>query len=295
MRRVIKPDLALTDKLLSDSVAEALKAICATKDKSLISANIYRQPYDSPDGKRSRVEDLFAVSYDNKCAYCECRCKADIEHYRPAKAVSGIEHDGYYWLCYEWSNLIPACITCNREGGKHNHFPILGDRVFTPAVTADGKLDLAKFKAQVWPLIDEKPYLLHPEIDNPDDFFEFEIDSEHKGIRIKGVDAAGRGEKTIEICKLNRQELLLDRKDAVIDDFLEGVRGAFKNFGDDEDELLNRLEEAVALLKDKSVDDTKTHTLLRQYIVSSIANFNQIMMPFLRPKARTLVSLIIHL
>jgi uncharacterized protein (TIGR02646 family) len=179
----------------------------------LITDSIYREAYDTPDGKRSRVEDQLALSYKHKCAYCERLCKADIEHYRPKKKVSGQTSDpGYYWLCYEWSNLIPSCATCNREGAKHSHFPVLGQWAITHPVLDDGKLDLDKFKANISPLIDERPYLLHPEINEPADYLAFEIDAHKQGIRIKGIDVDGRGDKTIAICKLNRQELLLDRK-----------------------------------------------------------------------------------
>lgn len=168
MRFVVKNEKDKTKKLSSKETYEEIKNLCLNKDKDLISDNVYRDTYDTKDGKRSRVEDQLAISYHNKCAYCERICKADIEHYRPKKKVSNEEdHDGYYWLCYEWSNLIPSCITCNRDGGKHNKFPILGTRVNEPPkLLNDNELDLDKFKANNHPLIDETPYLLHPEVDD---------------------------------------------------------------------------------------------------------------------------------
>ena len=48
------------------------------------------------------------------------------------------DHPGYYWLVYNWKNLLPACTHCNQyriarprwresintRGGKSTHFPV---------------------------------------------------------------------------------------------------------------------------------------------------------------------------
>lgn len=284
MRYIVKKDEDKTDKLKSNNTYQKLKDIATKKLKDNIDVSIYRDPYDTPDGKRSRVEDQLAISYKNKCAYCERICKADVEHYRPKKSVTGEVHDGYYWLCYEWSNLIPSCITCNREGSKHNLFPIMGIRVMTPSILVNGELDLEKFNSSSKPLIDELPYLIHPEVDNPDKFFEFEIDSDNKGIRITGVDPDGRGEKTIAICKLNRQELKLDRKVNVIDNFVEAVRGLFAKLEHgsiDNDYLIEQLIIFIEHLHNLSVIPENEHTLLRKWIIKSPANFENVVLPFI--------------
>ena len=60
---------------------------------------------------------LSAISSD-KCAYCEYRLSRtdwDVDHYRPKARVYGRDdHPGYYWLAYEWDNLLPACKHCNQ-------------------------------------------------------------------------------------------------------------------------------------------------------------------------------------
>ena len=80
--------------------------------------------------------------FRGKCAYCESNIHksqyGDVEHFRPKAAVAnkngkpikitsdGAEklHPGYYWLAYDWKNLLPACQLCNqtnpkkRTGGK---------------------------------------------------------------------------------------------------------------------------------------------------------------------------------
>tara|TARA_R110000737_G_C14624499_1_gene494330 strand:+ start:8890 stop:9792 length:903 start_codon:yes stop_codon:yes gene_type:complete len=283
MRFVTKPDKDKTEKLTSDKTYLKLKEIVLNKNKNSITSSIYREPYPTKKGMRSRVEDQFSLSYFNKCAYCEDLCKADIEHFRPKKAVTGEDHDGYYWLCYEWSNLIPSCITCNREGAKHNQFPILGDRQKSPPALIDNELDLEKFKANHTLLASERPYLLHPEADLPDDFFDFDIDVDDMSIILVGKDDDGRGEHTISICQLNRQEVTNARHAQVIDDFIDLLRGLFNKFIGDKDEgyLNTSLKLAFETLVEKSKDDKKSFTLLRKYIVKNSQNFEKIFSPFL--------------
>lgn len=284
MRFVVKNESDKPKKLSSEKTYNDLKDIAINKSKSKISDSIYRDPYDTRDGKRSKVEDQLAISYKNKCAYCEAIAKADIDHYRPKNKVQDTSnHEGYYWLCYEWTNLLPACVQCNRDGGKHAKFPVIGRRVLSPSILHNGELDLESFKASNKPLIDEEPYLLHPEIDLPEDYFGFEIDNEFKGIRICGIDERGRGEQTINICKLNRHNLLLQRVEIVIDDFRRSVKGVFDKYANgryNEDQLILIIENLIEGLIHKSNDDVLSFTLLRKYIVRNSANFEKIVLPF---------------
>jgi uncharacterized protein (TIGR02646 family) len=154
--------------------------------------------------------------YHGKCAYCESDVEAaatlQIEHYRPRNRVKGAKtHNGYYWLGYEWSNLLPSCPECNKV--KLNHFPIenKGKRVMHP-VFLNGKLSKQECMATSKTLSGEKPLLLHPEVDEPEKHLIFLPDG-----RVKGL--TNRGKRTIEICKLNRKGLIGKRK-AIIDKFL---------------------------------------------------------------------------
>ena len=77
-----------------------------------------RGKYLKTDGsKGDEVVEKLAKIYHGKCAYCEERTLIYIEHYRPKGSVQGSRHGGYYWLCLEWSNLLPACHECNKIGG----------------------------------------------------------------------------------------------------------------------------------------------------------------------------------
>lgn len=83
---------------------------------------------------------LHKLFFDN-CAYCENDITAvyagDAEHYRPKGKVTqregdveievtcpdGSPHPGYYWLAYDWRNILPSCYNCNTYYGKGTQFP----------------------------------------------------------------------------------------------------------------------------------------------------------------------------
>ncbi|MCX2483698.1 hypothetical protein [Pedobacter sp. MR2016-24] len=293
MRYVIKRDEDKTARLASEATLEDLNRIVGTRNLALISDAVYRDTYNTPDGRRSHVEDQLAIAYQYKCAYCERLTKADIEHYRPKKGIAeDVGHLGYYWLCYEWSNLIPSCITCNREGAKHNQFPILGPRVPAPSFSPDGRLDLALCKAHTSPLLDEMPYLLHPEIDDPEFFFAFVLDPNGEGIRIVGIDEHDRGQRTIEICLLNRLELRLDRVERVISDFKDGVHGLLLELQANQinqTQFRAQLLQCIHLLHMLTLREEKTHTYLRKYIVRTAENFRNIVIPYIDTQATDIV------
>ena len=96
-------------------------------------------------GQKPKITDLYKdprmkevyksgeAPFHGKCVYCETNVAAshpgDIEHWRPKNRVthesgrtieietedgSTVQHPGYYWLAYEWRNLLFACEDCNR-------------------------------------------------------------------------------------------------------------------------------------------------------------------------------------
>lgn len=102
------------------------------------------------DGLYKKYKAYLLVVFNDKCAYCESLITdtqpGDVEHFRPKGRVVGpdfkpikakyrkwgeIDHPGYFWLAYDWDNLLPSCIDCNRyrrhdaEGaGKADRFPV---------------------------------------------------------------------------------------------------------------------------------------------------------------------------
>ena len=85
-----------------------------------------------------------------------------------------------------------------------------------PPLDNHGKLDKPLCRADSPTLLAEKPLLLNPEIDEPELHFVFLPNGEIKALSEKG-------QKTEQICKLNRFDLVLERKTKV-DQFISKIR-----------------------------------------------------------------------
>lgn len=76
--------------------------------------------------------------FKNKCWYCEAeeiRSDMPVDHFRPkGKVDENDEHEGYWWLAFDWKNYRCACTFCNSkrnfeetQGGKGSRFPIFNE------------------------------------------------------------------------------------------------------------------------------------------------------------------------
>ncbi|EAW7975260.1 TPA: HNH endonuclease [Salmonella enterica subsp. enterica serovar Newport] len=138
-------------ELIAAPDEEARKAIL----RRVASSNIWREFYK-----------LLPEPLKRKCWYCEAeeiRSDMPVDHFRPKNKVEDDkQHDGYWWLAFDWQNYRCACTFCNSrrvfddtEGGKACRFPLENpdERALVPA-------DQDK-------LNNERPYFLDPF--NPDD------------------------------------------------------------------------------------------------------------------------------
>jgi uncharacterized protein (TIGR02646 family) len=295
--RLITKDLDDKPEIFKkQSTIDDWETIASTGDTKLVKDSIYKGEYKDANGKlQSRVREKLNEFYFSKCAYCELLCKAEIEHYRPKKGVTEDNlHHGYYWLCYEWSNLVPSCRYCNTEGGKGNQFPIKGTRVKLPSFDTQLRLDRENIKANTNILLSEQPYLLHPEIDNPANYLNFKIDLHGEGIEIMGIDGINeRGEQTIKICNLNRENLKLARKKNVVDEIISVITTYFElwanNFLSIED-LPKALLLAFEEMNEKSKNIELEHHLLRNCIVSDTTKFQQLITVLLPENQQIIVQ-----
>ncbi|MBP1615628.1 MAG: hypothetical protein H6Q14_404 [Bacteroidetes bacterium] len=82
------------------------------------------------------VKDSLINLQKKCCCFCESRIthisSGDVEHFRPKQGYSQDSNDlfhkpGYFWLSYDWSNLLFACERCNRRY-KKNFFPLKNTR-----------------------------------------------------------------------------------------------------------------------------------------------------------------------
>ena len=83
--------------------------------------------------KAHDVANALNELFKGKCAYCESEVAAnngeEIEHYRPKGGVTeDDDHNGYWWIASDWTNLLLSCTGCNQ--GRRQH-------VATPGMTED--------------------------------------------------------------------------------------------------------------------------------------------------------------
>lgn len=144
------------------------------------------------------VKQPLLAAQHGKCAYCENRIDSEyggVEHYRPKGAVqqsaaSAAELPGYFWLAYQWENLLVVCSRCNTHKGEA--FPLAQPN----ARAVDGASHA-----------EEAPLLLDPTMDEPELHIRFDAE------RALAIDLGRRGLATIETLGLNRRELLDGRRE----------------------------------------------------------------------------------
>lgn len=222
--------------------------------------------YASKEVKR-RLSEI----YNNKCAFCESDTTAgavlQVEHYRPkAKVSEEPTHQGYYWLGYEWTNLLYACSACNRA--KWNSFPIEGTRVFNPPMN-ERNLNTAKCKASDTDLKAEKPLILNPEESDFKPMLHLVISPDGEIHKI-----SNRGEATIEKCKLYRKNLTIARK-KIIDQHLRFMMKAFEKRNNNsitEENLTGRLQVEIERMIDR-INNNEPYTLLARYMLKHFEHF----------------------
>jgi hypothetical protein len=185
--------------------------------------------------------------FHGKCAYCESRdvrSPYHAEHFRPKGRVTlkvkkkfqvvktldeeGQEapHPGYFWLAYNWTNLVPSCNDCNTARGKRDQFPIRKRHVTVKRVsdaevmTLRQRLIQSVLRQDVYFLqpedldILEEPLLLHPYFDHPEDhlvFGEFGIITVRED---KMGKLSEKGEQSISVYDLDAEKLRIARQEA---------------------------------------------------------------------------------
>jgi hypothetical protein len=202
--------------------AETLAAIQAYKDALAKSRDAQAAAFKftfafkvyGDEALRDALNDVYGF----KCAYCETFFAGQpvaVEHYRPkGMVVEGKTRlPGYYWLAAVWENLLPSCTDCNsRRGhrmadgnkvvrGKGNIFPLEPGSRRAKAPGQEKK---------------EKPLLLNPEVDDPEQHIEFAVDRERAGViraALRKGKPSPKGVASIDVYALDRPQLTRARAD----------------------------------------------------------------------------------
>jgi hypothetical protein len=172
----------------ADRRAKALKLLQAKRDNS-IEALFKAAPWKSAK-PQLRVESC------NKCAYCESPAESqhgDVEHFRP-KSI-------WWWLAMCYDNYLLSCQICNQTY-KGDKFPLgargkargeprvnstdtdaaleaLADTLGPDAVEITAGRTLKSFLADCKA---EKPLLIHPCDEKPENFIIYEVQSQVGGL-----------------------------------------------------------------------------------------------------------------
>jgi uncharacterized protein (TIGR02646 family) len=148
------------------------------------------------------VKQALERAQHGKCCFCESKVghitAGDVEHFRPKAGWrqqddGPLEQPGYYWLAYEWTNLLFACEMCNRRH-KRNAFPLRD-----PAQRARTHRDS---------IAAEEPLFIDPAgAVDPETLISF-----HEEVAFS-VDDNEAGRETIQALGLNREALIERRRD----------------------------------------------------------------------------------
>lgn len=141
----------------------------------------------------NNLKPIVSGTFHNKCGYCEIKIDpflgGVIDRFRPHNGVRDQEEyfkDLYWWLAYNWENLIYSCITCSQY--KASYFPIRGERA------VNRRKSLKK----------ELPLIINPCIDDPMKYFFYD---DKGNIQSK----EDEGNQTIKLLRLNRSDLIGSR------------------------------------------------------------------------------------
>lgn len=149
----------------------------------------------------SPLVELISDYFNHKCAFCETTVfvpvHGNIENFRPRSGCRSEElflADHYWWLAYRWENLYLCCSVCNKI--RRDYFPLEDEKTRAP------------INAPWEQVVQEKIALLDPCLEDPLPHLAFSDDGKVSG-------TTKRGELTITIFGLNRNELIEERKKSI--------------------------------------------------------------------------------
>ncbi len=135
--------------------------------------------------RHQEVLAALVESHHGKCCFCEQYVQedGDVEHFRP-KAH-------YYWLAYEWSNLVLSCSPCNSRH-KRNLFPLENEASRATCHTDD--------------LTREEPLFINPCEEDPEQVIEWEAEYP------KARDGNRKAHETLQALRLDLRGLPITRR-----------------------------------------------------------------------------------
>lgn len=236
MIRIVRP--AVAPAVLAERGVPATRKLCDEFDNGKREFEPRSEIYADPDVRRT----LETCQY-SKCCFCESHVHSGnhVEHFRPKKAVhqhrdEPLSKPGYYWLAYEWTNLLLACPVCNGKN-KGNLFPLEDP---TSRATCHNH-DLAK----------ERPLLIDPAAEDPEGLLEW------NGLHITAIAANSRARATLSVIGLNRDGLIAARRQRLSE--VRRILNILKSCGDNSEVM----KEAEEFLRDAAAPSALFSAMVR--------------------------------
>jgi uncharacterized protein (TIGR02646 family) len=216
MIRIVKPVTA--PKMLAKGVEQTRKD-CATYDNSPTDYQSRRKTLSIDSkifGAKSVKNALLRIQH-NKCCYCESKFRhtsyGAVEHYRPKGSVKQApgqreEYPGYYWLVYDWNNLLVSCEVCNTSY-KGVMFPLVDDSI--------------RARSHHHNIALEQPLFLNPAAEHPRDHIRFRGDAPEPITEVGRATIQGLGLQRSDL-EENRRHRLMELKR--LRDFIELEKGS---------------------------------------------------------------------
>lgn len=235
---------------LQKELAEAIAHYADPNNTKTYKFKVYSNP---------KVKETLIEMSEGKCAYCESDILVtyvgDIEHFRPKGEIeelkaSGNSKPGYYWLAADWNNLLLSCRNCNQKSkqrttsddqlnsmGKMNQFPLFDEakRARSP------EDDLADE--------DNVRLLLNPCIEDPEDYFKYDIESGVIQPKKREEFLKQRALSSIKVFGLQRVPLVHAREKRAIEILKQMSRverrykDLLRSIDDEDDDITDRQEE----------------------------------------------------
>jgi uncharacterized protein (TIGR02646 family) len=212
------------------------------------------------------VKTSLCKAQHDKCAFCESKVThiayGDVEHFRPKAGYrqrigDPLTQPGYYWLAYDWTNLLFCCQICNQRF-KCNHFPLIdGDR---RAKSHDD--DIEK----------EQPLFIHPAEEDPHEFLDFNQEY------LRAIDGNKRGEVTIDVLGLNRELIAERRRDllAVLRMLIETRELLANEFAKEPNpKWANQIAPIDRLLEHRASDSGEYAAMVRALVISQTTPYGR--------------------
>lgn len=215
------------------------------------------------DARAKIVYKSIEGPFKGRCAYCETNVidyqPGDMDHFRPKSGVrdgdnrkvqiehdSGkIDHPGYYWLAYDWENLLLACKRCNSyysyqdaKIGKGERFPVKGAHATGPGEE--------KY---------EETLLINPLEDDPKEHIEYDKTNG----QIRPFDEKGR--MCNKIFGLNMREQLISDRIEAYDKTKEDLIRHFNN-----NDRKNLAQEIADIIEGKKPFTLARRAALKEYV-----------------------------